>query len=128
MDGNFNNENDFNQEVIDTTNDKKFDEVAPDHLPEAQGKAKTAFDLGLIALLGSIACIFFYFVLARMLYIMVVLPVLAIGAIVVGIMALKNDKGLPKAWIGIILGILSIIPSLICVFLFLWELFLYRLV
>ena len=129
MDGNFNNEqNDFVQEeFIEADNSKKFDEVAPDHLPENIGKAKTSFELVLIGLLVSIACIFFYFVLQRMLYVMILLPVMPVAGIVIGIAALKNDRGLPKAYIGIVLSVLSILPTLLCVFLFLWEMFLYRL-
>ena len=129
MDGNYNNEqNDFVQEeFIEADNSKKFDEVAPDHLPENIGKAKTSFELGLIGLLGSIACIFIYFVLQRMLYVMILLPIMPVAGIVIGIAALKNDRGLPKAYIGIVLSVLSILPTLLCVFLFLWEMFLYRL-
>ena len=101
--------------------------MAPDHLTENIGKAKTSFELGLIGLLGSIACIFIYFVLQRMLYVMILLPVMPVAGIVIGIAALKNDRGLPKAYIGIVLSVLSILPTLLCVFLFLWEMFLYRL-
>ena len=120
MDGNFNNEqNNFNEDDYnETLKNKKFDEVAPNHLPENIAKAKTAFDLGLIALLGSLGSIFAYFFLQRIIFVMVLLPILAIGGIVAGILAIKNDKGLPKAYIGLILGILSLIPSLICVLLF----------
>ena len=129
MDGNFNNEqNDFIQEDYnESLNAKKFDETAPDHLSENIGKAKTSFELGLIGLLGSLASIFLYFVLQRMLYIMILLPIMPVAGIIIAISALKNDRGLPKAYIGIVLSVLSIIPSLICVFLFLWEIFLYRL-
>ncbi|SDJ33292.1 hypothetical protein SAMN04487760_10591 [Lachnospiraceae bacterium G41] len=128
MDGNFNNEqNDFvTEEYTDNTNAKQFDEVAPDHLPENQGKAKLSFEFGLIGLLCSIACIFVYFVLNRMMYIMILLPIMPVAGIVSGIVALKSDRGLPKAYIGIVLSVLSILPTLLCVFLFLYEVLLYR--
>ncbi len=128
MDGNFNNEqNDFvTEEYTENTNAKQFDEVAPDHLPQAIGKAKLSFEFGLIGLLCSIACIFVYFVLNRMMYIMILLPIMPVAGIVSGIATLKDDRGLPKAYIGIVLSILSILPTLICVFLFLYEVLLYR--
>lgn len=129
MDGNFNNEqNDYNQEEFTEASDQKvFDEVAPDHLAQNVASAKLSFEMGLIGILASIGCIFMYFVLQRMMYIMILLPVMPVAGIVTGIAALKNDRGLPKAYIGIVLSILSIIPSLICVFLFIYDLFLYRL-
>ncbi|MBO6090212.1 MAG: hypothetical protein J6P37_07890 [Lachnospiraceae bacterium] len=128
MDGNFNNEqNDFvTEEYTENANAKQFDEVAPDHLPQAIGKAKLAFEFGLIGLLCSIACILVYFVLNRMMYIMILLPIMPVAGIVSGIATLKDDRGLPKAYIGIVLSILSILPTLICVFLFLYEVLLYR--
>ena len=128
MDGNFNNEqNDLvTEEYTDNTNAKQFDEVAPDHLPQAIGKAKLSFEMGLIALIASIGCIFIYFVLNRMMYIMILLPIMPVAGIVSGIATLKDDRGLPKAYIGIVLSILSILPTLICVFLFLYEVLLYR--
>ena len=128
MDGNFNNEqNEFiAEEYGENVNAKQFDEVAPDHLPQAIGKAKLAFEFGLIGLLCSIACIFVYFVLNRMMYIMILLPIMPVAGIVSGIATLKDDRGLPKAYIGIVLSILSILPTLICVFLFLYEVLLYR--
>lgn len=128
MDGNFNNEqNDFvTEEYTENTNAKQFDEVAPDHLPQAIGKAKLSFEMGLIALIASIGCIFIYFVLNRMMYIMILLPIMPVAGIVSGIATLKDDRGLPKAYIGIVLSILSILPTLICVFLFLYEVLLYR--
>lgn len=128
MDGNFNNEqNDLvTEEYTDNTNAKQFDEVAPDHLPQAIGKAKLSFEMGLIALIASIGCIFVYFVLNRMMYIMILLPIMPVAGIVSGIATLKDDRGLPKAYIGIVLSILSILPTLICVFLFLYEVLLYR--
>ena len=128
MDGNFNNEqNDLvTEEYTDNTNAKQFDEVAPDHLPQAIGKAKLSFEMGLIALIASIGCIFIYFVLNRMMYIMILLPIMPVAGIVSGIATLKDDRGLPKAYIGIVLSILSILPTLLCVFLFLYEVLLYR--
>lgn len=128
MDGNFNNEqNDFvTEEYTENTNAKQFDQVAPDHLPQAIGKAKLSFEMGLIALIASIGCIFIYFVLNRMMYIMILLPIMPVAGIVSGIATLKDDRGLPKAYIGIVLSILSILPTLICVFLFLYEVLLYR--
>ena len=128
MDGNFNNEqNDFvTEEYTENTNAKQFDEVAPDHLPQAIGKAKLSFEMGLIALIASIGCIFIYFVLNRMMYIMILLPIMPVAGIVSGIATLKDDRGLPKAYIGIVLSILSILPTLLCVFLFLYEVLLYR--
>jgi len=128
MDGNFNNEqNDFvTEEYTENTNAKQFDEVAPDHLPQAIGKAKLSFEMGLIALIASIGCIFIYFVLNRMMYIMILLPIMPVAGIVSGIATLKDDRGIPKAYIGIVLSILSILPTLICVFLFLYEVLLYR--
>ena len=128
MDGNFNNEqNEFiEEEYSENVNAKQFDEVAPDHLPQAIGKAKLSFEMGLIALIASIGCIFIYFVLNRMMYIMILLPIMPVAGIVSGIATLKDDRGLPKAYIGIVLSILSILPTLICVFLFLYEVLLYR--
>ena len=128
MDGNFNNEqNEFiEEEYSENVNAKQFDQVAPDHLPQAIGKAKLAFEFGLIGLLCSIACIFVYFVLNRMMYIMILLPIMPVAGIVSGIATLKDDRGLPKAYIGIVLSVLSILPSLLCVFLFLYEVLLYR--
>ena len=128
MDGNFNNEqNDLvTEEYTENTNAKQFDEVAPDHLPQAIGKAKLSFEMGLIALIASIGCIFIYFVLNRMMYIMILLPIMPVAGIVSGIATLKDDRGLPKAYIGIVLSVLSILPTLICVFLFLYEVLLYR--
>ena len=128
MDGNFNNEqNEFiAEEYSENVNAKQFDEVAPDHLPQAIGKAKLSFEMGLIALIASIGCIFIYFVLNRMMYIMILLPIMPVAGIVSGIATLKDDRGLPKAYIGIVLSILSILPTLICVFLFLYEVLLYR--
>ena len=128
MDGNFNNEqNDLvTEEYTENTNAKQFDEVAPDHLPQAIGKAKLSFEMGLIALIASIGCIFIYFVLNRMMYIMILLPIMPVAGIVSGIATLKDDRGLPKAYIGIVLSILSILPTLLCVFLFLYEVLLYR--
>lgn len=128
MDGNFNNEqNEFiEEEYSENANAKQFDQVAPDHLPQAIGKAKLAFEFGLIGLLCSIACIFVYFVLNRMMYIMILLPIMPVAGIVSGIATLKDDRGLPKAYIGIVLSVLSILPSLLCVFLFLYEVLLYR--
>ena len=128
MDGNFNNEqNEFiAEEYSENVNAKQFDEVAPDHLPQAIGKAKLSFEMGLIALIASIGCIFIYFVLNRMMYIMILLPIMPVAGIVSGIATLKDDRGLPKAYIGIVLSILSILPSLLCVFLFLYEVLLYR--
>jgi len=128
MDGNFNNEqNDFvTEEYTENTNAKQFDQVAPDHLPQAIGKAKLSFEMGLIALIASIGCIFIYFVLNRMMYIMILLPIMPVAGIVSGIATLKDDRGIPKAYIGIVLSILSILPTLICVFLFLYEVLLYR--
>ena len=129
MDGNFNNEqNDYmNEEFTEASPQKKFDEAPTDHLVQAANRAKLAFDMGLIGLLGGIGCIFCYFGLQRLLYVMILLPVFPVAGIVSGIMALRIDKGLPKAYIGIVLSVLSILPSLICVFLFIWDLFLYRL-
>ena len=128
MDGNFNNEqNEFiAEEYSENVNAKQFDEVAPDHLPQAIGKAKLSFEMGLIALIASIGCIFIYFVLNRMMYIMILLPIMPVAGIVSGIAALISDRGLPKAYIGIVLSVLSILPSLLCVFLFLYEVLLYR--
>ena len=128
MDGNFNNEqNEFiAEEYSENVNAKQFDEVAPDHLPQAIGKAKLSFEMGLIALLASIGCIFIYFVLNRMMYIMILLPIMPVAGIVSGIATLKDDRGLPKAYIGIVLIVLSILPTLLCVFLFLYEVLLYR--
>ena len=128
MDGNFNNEqNEFiAEEYSENVNAKQFDEVAPDHLPQAIGKAKLSFEMGLIALIASIGCIFIYFVLNRMMYIMILLPIMPVAGIVSGIATLKDDRGLPKAYIGIVLSILSILTTLICVFLFLYEVLLYR--
>lgn len=128
MDGNFNNEqNEFiAEEYSENVNAKQFDEVAPDHLPQAIGKAKLSFEMGLIALIASIGCIFIYFVLNRMMYIMILLPIMPVAGIVSGIATLKDDRGLPKAYIGIVLSVLSILPSLLCVFLFLYEVLLYR--
>ena len=128
MDGNFNNEqNEFiAEEYSENVNAKQFDEVAPDHLPQAIGKAKLSFEMGLIALIASIGCIFIYFVLNRMMYIMILLPIMPVAGIVSGIATLKDDRGLPKAYIGIVLSVLSILPTLICVFLFLYEVLLYR--
>ena len=128
MDGNFNNEqNDFvTEEYTENTNAKQFDQVAPDHLPQAIGKAKLSFEMGLIALIASIGCIFIYFVLNRMMYIMILLPIMPVAGIVSGIATLKDDRGLPKAYIGIVLSVLSILPTLLCVFLFLYEVLLYR--
>ena len=128
MDGNFNNEqNEFiEEEYSENVNAKQFDEVAPDHLPQAIGKAKLSFEMGMIALIASIGCIFVYFVLNRMMYIMILLPIMPVAGIVSGIATLKDDRGLPKAYIGIVLSILSILPTLICVFLFLYEVLLYR--
>ena len=128
MDGNFNNEqNDLvTEEYTENTNAKQFDEVAPDHLPQAIGKAKLSFEMGLIALIASIGCIFIYFVLNRMMYIMILLPIMPVAGIVSGIATLKDDRGLPKAYIVIVLSVLSILPTLLCVFLFLYEVLLYR--
>lgn len=128
MDGNFNNEqNDLvTEEYTENTNAKQFDEVASDHLPQAIGKAKLSFEMGLIALIASIGCIFIYFVLNRMMYIMILLPIMPVAGIVSGIATLKDDRGLPKAYIGIVLSVLSILPTLLCVFLFLYEVLLYR--
>ena len=128
MDGNFNNEqNDLaTEEYTENTNAKQFDEVAPDHLPQAIGKAKLSFEMGLIALIASIGCIFIYFVLNRMMYIMILLPIMPVAGIVSGIAALISDRGLPKAYIVIVLSVLSILPTLLCVFLFLYEVLLYR--
>ena len=128
MDGNFNNEQNefFEEEYSENVNAKQFDEVAPDHLPQAIGKAKLSFEMGLIALIASIGCIFVYFVLNRMMYIMILLPIMPVAGIVSGIATLKDDRGLPKAYIGIVLSILSILPTLLCVFLFLYEVLLYR--
>ena len=128
MDGNFNNEqNEFiAEEYSENVNAKQFDEVVPDHLPQAIGKAKLSFEMGLIALIASIGCIFIYFVLNRMMYIMILLPIMPVAGIVSGIATLKDDRGLPKAYIGIVLSVLSILPTLLCVFLFLYEVLLYR--
>ena len=128
MDGNFNNEqNEFiAEEYSENVNAKQFDEVAPDHLPQAIGKAKLSFEMGLIALIASIGCIFIYFVLNRMMYIMILLPIMPVAGIVSGIATLKDDRCLPKAYIGIVLSVLSILPTLLCVFLFLYEVLLYR--
>ena len=128
MDGNFNNEqNEFiAEEYSENVNAKQFDEVAPDHLPQAIGKAKLSFEMGLIALIASIGCIFIYFVLNRMMYIMILLPIMPVAGIVSGIATLKDDRGLPKAYVGIVLSVLSILPTLLCVFLFLYEVLLYR--
>ena len=128
MDGNFNNEqNEFiAEEYSENVNAKQFDEVAPDHLPQAIGKAKLSFEMGLIALIASIGCIFIYFVLNRMMYIMILLPIMPVAGIVSGIATLKDDRGLPKAYIVIVLSVLSILPTLLCVFLFLYEVLLYR--
>ena len=128
MDSNFNNDqNEFiEEEYSESTGAKQFDQVAPDHLPQAIGRAKLSFEMGLIALIASIGCIFIYFVLNRMMYIMILLPIMPVAGIVSGIATLKDDRGLPKAYIGIVLSILSILPTLICVFLFLYEVLLYR--
>ena len=100
MDGNFNNEqNDFvTEEYSENANAKQFDQVAPDHLPQAN----------------------------RMMYIMILTPIMPVAGIVSGIAAIKDDRGLPKAYIGIVLSVLSILPAILCVFLFLYEIILYR--
>ena len=128
MDGNFNNEqNDFvTEEYNENANAKQFDQVAPDHLPQAIAKAKLSLELGLIGLIASVGSIFIYFVLNRMMYIMILTPIMPVAGIVSGIAAIKDDRGLPKAYIGIVLSVLSILPAILCVFLFLYEIILYR--
>ena len=100
--------------------------MAPDHLPQAIAKAKLSLELGLIGLIASVGSIFIYFVLNRMMYIMILTPIMPVAGIVSGIAAIKDDRGLPKAYIGIVLSVLSILPAILCVFLFLYEIILYR--
>ena len=121
MDENFNNEQ-MNYDQNETV-DVQYVNQDSEHLHENVQKAKTAFDLGLISLLGSLGSIFVYFVLSRMIFVMVVLPLLSVGGIIIGIKAIISDKGLPKAYIGLALSILGLLPSLLCTLLFVLEIF-----
>ncbi len=125
MADNFNSEEmnfDQNGDYINTEV-SKFENQVFDHMPEDQQKAKTSLELGLIALLGSLACLFVYFFLGRMIFVMVVAPVIPIAGIVLGIKTIINDKGLPKAYIGVVLSILGLLPSFLCTLVFFLDIF-----
>ncbi|MCR4648781.1 MAG: hypothetical protein K5776_06860 [Lachnospiraceae bacterium] len=125
MDENFNNEQmnyDQNGDYI-TTDFNRFENQVFDHMPEDQQKAKTSLELGLISLFGSLACLFVYFFLNRMIFVMAVTPVIAVGGIVLAVKTIINDKGLPKAYIGLVLSIIGLLPSLLCTLVFFLDIF-----
>ena len=95
-------------------NGQDYGDQVPDHLLENVQSAKTSLELGLISLLCGIGGIFAYFILNRVIFVIAILPLLAIGGIVLAIKTIIKDKGLPKAYIGLILNIIGLIPSIIC--------------
>ena len=109
-----------NQDVIyDSNPQKSFGQANPEHFPADIQAAKNSLSCGILALLGSIFCIFMFFVLQRIAYVLnICMPIVAIYGIVCGIKAIKNDKGLPKAYIGLIISILAVIPAFISFLLF----------
>lgn len=109
-----------NQDVIyDSNPQKDFSQANPEHFPADIQAAKNSLSCGILALLGSIFCIFMFFVLQRIAYVLnICMPIVAIYGIVCGIKAIKNDKGLPKAYIGLIVSILAVIPAFISFLLF----------
>jgi hypothetical protein len=80
--------------------------------------AKNSLELGIIGLIGSIGSILVLFLFDRVIYLMVLLPIVPVAGIVSGIRALMIEKGLPKAYIGIVLSVLGLIPSVLCTLLF----------
>lgn len=80
--------------------------------------AKNSLELGIIGLIGSIGSILVLFLFDRIIYLMVLLPIVPVAGIVSGIRALMIEKGLPKAYIGIVLSVLGLIPSVLCTLLF----------
>ena len=80
--------------------------------------AKNSLELGIIGLVGSIGSILVLFLFDRIIYLMVLLPIVPVAGIVSGIRALIVQKGLPKAYIGIVLSVLGLIPSVLCTLLF----------
>ncbi|MBR6095030.1 MAG: hypothetical protein IKP92_08435 [Lachnospiraceae bacterium] len=105
--------------VYESNPQKQFSEANPDHFPADVQAAKNSLTCGILALLGSIFCIFMFFVLQRIAYVLnICLPIVSIYGIVSAIKALKNDKGIPQAYIGLIISILSVIPAGISFLLF----------
>ena len=115
----FNNQNGFNndpygnpnQDVIyDSNPQKSFSEPTPDHLPGDIQAAKNSLSCGIFAILGGIFTIFMFFVLHRIAYVLnICLPIVSIYGIICAIKVLKNDRGIPKAYIGLIISIVSLL-------------------
>ena len=147
MDGNFNNDQQFNQDGYgqngysqdgysqngysqdlnyqnnyEPVNQKQFGDASPMHNHADMEGAKTSLSIGILVILGSLGSIFAYFFLHRIFYIMVVFPFVAVGGIIAAIKALKNDRGLPKAYFGLILNIIGFFPALLCFLLFFLDL------
>ena len=103
-----------NVEEGQMVNGQDFGDPVPNQVLETVKDAKLALELGLISLLGSLGGIFVYFVLNRIIFIIGILPLIAIAGIVIAIKTIIKDKGLPKAYIGLVLNILGLLPSLFC--------------
>ena len=102
---------------------KVFGEAAPEHDPKDIQAAKNSFSCGILALLGSIFVIVMFFFLNRIVYALnICMPIVSIYGIICGAKVLKNDRGIPKAYIGLIISIVSLIPAIICFMLFILNL------
>ena len=76
-----------------------------------------------IGFLGALGCLFVYFFLNRIIYVMVILPIFPVVGIITAIKTIISDKGIPKAYIGLILSILGILPSILCTIVFFLDIY-----
>ena len=102
-------------------NRKQFGDSAPADYTQALQSAKLSLSYGLFALLGSLAALFMLFVLNRIFYVMGVFPIISVLGVIAAIKAIKIDKGIPKAYIGMVLSILSFFPGVLCTLLFILD-------
>ena len=111
--------NDYKPDGDDEANSQKvFSEAAPEHLPQDVDKAKAAMGAAFLSLAAGVFEVFSILVLHRISYMLsLISPIVAVVSVVMAINVIRSDKGIAKAYIGLIAGIVAVIPGLICVLL-----------
>lgn len=123
-DGNNNgySNNDMYANNYDANQNQQFINQTPDKDTVELFTGKTSLTCGILALVVSIFCLIVNIFLGRIYYALnICAPIVSIYGIISGVKCLKNDRGVAKAWIGLIVSIISVVPAIICFLIFILD-------
>ena len=120
------NYNDIEGNYRESNYEKKFGDADPIHNPAAVTAAKSSIVGGAAAIIGGLAT-FIIAILMDSMYVMLAAfaPVGVVIGFIYAINAIRIDKSVPTAYVGLVLNIIEIIPAAFCTWLLITSLIYY---